>query len=59
MVWAYGKIGRVPYGQKGVDGISKWRAGTRYTEVRLDGLYEGDFGQQRNDGGCCAIMLKR
>ena len=28
--------GRVPYSQKGVDGGSKWRAGTRETEVRLD-----------------------
>ena len=30
MVWACGKNGLVPYGQKGVDGGSKWRA------------YEGD-----------------
>ena len=29
MVWASGKNGWVPYGQKGVDGGSKWRAGTR------------------------------
>ena len=36
MVWACGKNGCVPYGQKGVDGGSKWRAGTRQNEVRLD-----------------------
>ena len=29
MVWACGKNGLVSYGQKGVDGISKWRAGKR------------------------------
>ena len=28
MVWACGKNRRVPYDQKGVDGGSKWRAGT-------------------------------
>ena len=33
MVWACGKNGRVPYGQKGVDGGSKWRTGTRETAV--------------------------
>ena len=38
------------YGQKGVDGGSKWRAGTRETEVGLDGWCEGGFGQQNNDG---------
>ena len=38
MVWACGKNGWVPYGQKGVDGRSKWKTGTRYTEVRLDGV---------------------
>ena len=37
--------------QKGVDGGSMWRAGSRYTEVRLDGWCEGRLGQQRNDGG--------
>ena len=37
MVWACGKNGEVSYGQKGVDGRSKWRAGTRETEVGLDG----------------------
>ena len=46
----------VPYGQKDVDGGSKWRAGTRETEVKLDGLCEGGHGQQRNDGGSCATM---
>ena len=47
------------YGHKGVDGGSKWRAGTRETEVRMDGWREGDLGQQRNDGGGCASMRKR
>ena len=51
MVWACGKNGLVPYGQKGVDGRSQWRTGTRETEVRLDGLCEGYLRQQRNDGG--------
>ena len=37
MVWACGKNGRVPYGQKGFDVGSKWRASTRETEVGLDG----------------------
>ena len=38
------RMGR--YGQKGVDGGSKWRgAGTRETEVRLDGSCEGVLGQ--------------
>ena len=36
---------------KGVDGESKWSAGTRETEVWLDGWCEGGLGQQRNDGG--------
>ena len=39
IVWACGKNGWVPYGQKDVDGVSKWRAGTRDTEVRLDGRW--------------------
>ena len=39
--------------------VSKWRAGTRETDVRLDGWCEGDLGQQRNDGGGCASMRKR
>ena len=47
---------RVRIGQNGVDGGSKWMAGTRETEVRLDGWCEG---QQRNDGGGCATMHKR
>ena len=29
MVGACGKNGRVPYGQKGIDGGSKWMVGTR------------------------------
>ena len=53
MVWACGKNGLVPYGQKGVDGRSQWRTGTRETEVRLDGRCEGGLRQQRNDGGGC------
>ena len=56
MVWACGKNGCVPYGQKGVDGGSKWRTGTRETKVRLDGWCEGGLGQQRDDGGGCAPM---
>ena len=51
MVWACGKNGSVPYGQKGVDGGSKWSAGTRETEVRLDGWCKDGLRQQRNDGG--------
>ena len=59
MVWACGKNGWAPYGQKGVDGGSKWKAGTRETEVRLEGCCEGGLGQQRNDGGGCATMRER
>ena len=59
MVWACIKNGCVSYGQKGVDGGSKWRACTRETEVRLNGWCEGGLGQQRNDGGGCASMRKR
>ena len=47
MVWACGKNGRVPYGQKGVDGRSKWRTGTSETEVKLDGWCGGGLRQQR------------
>ena len=47
MVRACGKNGLVPYGQKGVDGGSKWRAGARETEVRLDGWCEGGLGQHK------------
>ena len=54
LVWACGNYGRVSYGQNGVDGGSKWRAGTKETEVGLDGWCEGGLGQQRNDGGGCA-----
>ena len=49
----------VPHGQKGVDGRSKFRVGTRETEVRLDGWFEGGLSQQRNDGGGCATMRER
>ena len=51
MVWACGKNVLVPYGQKGVDGGSKYRAGTRETQVRQDGWCEGALGQQKNHGG--------
>ena len=47
------------YGQKGVDGGSKCRAGMRQAEVRLDGGYEGGLGQQRNDGGSLATVRER
>ena len=46
-------------GKKGVDGGSKWRAGTRETEVRLDGWCEGGLGKQINDCRGCASMRKR
>ena len=59
MVWACGKNGLVPYGQKGVDGRSQWRTGKRETELRLDGWCEGGLGQQRNDGGGSASMRER
>ena len=38
--------------------VSAWRAGTRETEVRLDGWCEGGLGQQKNDDGGCASMRK-
>ena len=44
------------YGQKGVDGRSQWRTGTRKAEVRLDGWCEGGLRQQRNDVGGSATM---
>ena len=37
----------------------KWRAGTRETDVRLDGWCEGGLGQQRNDCGGCGTMPER
>ena len=46
MVWACG--------ENGVDGGCKWRAGTRWTEVRVDGWREYGLGQQRDDGRGCA-----
>ena len=49
----------VALGQKGVDGGSKWRAGTREPEVRLDGFCEGGLGQQRNDDGGCASIREK
>ena len=45
--------------RKVVDGRSQWGTGTRETEVRLDGRYEGGLRQQRNDGGGCATMRER
>ena len=39
--------------------LSKRRASTRETEVRLDGWCEGGLGQQRNDGGGSASIDKR
>ena len=50
---------KITYGQKSVDGGSKWRAGKRESEVRLDGWCEGGHMQQRNDGGGCASMRER
>ena len=47
------------YGEKGVDGGSKWGAGTMETEVGLDGWCEGGLGQHRNDGGGFASMRER
>ena len=44
---------------KGVDGGSKWRAGTWETEVKLDGWCEGGLWQQKNDCGSCATMRER
>ena len=35
------------------------RAGTRETEVWLDGWCEGGLGKQRNDGGGWASMRER
>ena len=49
----------VSYGQMGVDGGSKWRAGTRETEVRLDEWCEGGLPQPRNDGLGCASKHER
>ena len=48
-----------PYGQKGVDGRSQRRTGTRETEVTLDGWCEGGHRQERNDGGGCATMREK
>ena len=44
---------------EGVDGGSVWRAGTRETEVRLDGWCEGGLRQQRKDDGGYATMGNR
>ena len=59
MVWAYGKNGCEPYGQKGVDGRRLWRTGTREAEAGLDGWCEGGLWQQRTDGGGFATMRER
>ena len=59
MVWTCEKNGRVPYGQKDVDGGSKRMSGTRETEVMLNGWCEGGLGQLRNDGEGCATMRER
>ena len=42
-----------------MDGGSKLRAGTRETEVRLDGWCEGGLGQRSNDSGGCTPMRQR
>ena len=47
------------YGQKGLNGGSKWRAGMRETEVKLDGCCEAGLGQQGNDDGGCTSMHER
>ena len=44
---------------KGVEGGSKWRAGTRESEVRLDGWCDGSLGQHKNYRGGCASMRQR
>ena len=36
-----------------------WMAGTRETEVRMNGRCEGGLGQQRNDGGGYGSMRER
>ena len=45
MVWACGKNIRVSYGQIGAIG-GRWRAGTRETEVRLDGCVKVALGNR-------------
>ena len=56
MIWACRKNGWVLYGQKGVDGGSKQRAGTNEMEVRLGEWCKGCLGQQRNERGGCGSM---
>ena len=56
MVWACGKNGLVSHIQKGVDGGSKRRVGTRQTEIRLDGWCKGVLGQHMNDSESCSTM---
>ena len=58
-VLRFGQVERIDEFLDGVDGGSKWRAGTRYTEVRLDGWCEGRLGHQRNDGGGCTTMREK
>ena len=41
---------------KGADDGCKSKAGTRYTEVMLDGWREDGLGGLRDDGGGCATM---
>ena len=45
--------------QKGVDGGSKCRAGTRETDVRLEGWGESGLGQQRNDDGGLRVNARK
>ena len=42
-----------------VAGGSKWRAGMRETQVRMERWCEGDLRQQNDDGGGCALMRER
>ena len=50
MVWACGKNGWVPYTQKGAEGRSQWRTGTRETERGSSGwMVWRCLGQHKND----------
>ena len=51
LIWHVERMDEYRFLQKDVDGGSKWMAGTRETEVRLDGRCEGGLGQQKNDDG--------
>ena len=59
MVWACGKNGCVPYGQKDVNSQSQWGTCRRETEVRLDRWSEDGLRQQRKDGGGWVTMRER